>query len=105
MPYWRGPTPPHRMRILHVMNLARRPRREPWLGAGHLEPIAAVGDPPTSHANRDRSSESPPEWQCQVGDQTTHRERHPKNFALHANILAANARSIGGALRWSVCEP
>jgi hypothetical protein len=47
------------------------------------EPIAAVGDPPTSHANRDCSGEGPPEWQCQVGDQTAHRKRHPKNFALH----------------------
>src|SRR5258707_13683203 len=59
-----------------------------------LEPITAVGDPPTGHANRDRGENGPPKRQCQVRDETNHRKRHPKDFALHTIILAANTRSI-----------
>ena len=54
-----------------------------------LEPFAAVGDPPTGHANRDRGDEGPPKWQYQVGNEPNDREGHPKNFALHEVILAA----------------
>jgi len=55
-----------------------------------LEPIAAVGDPPTGHANRDRGDEGPPKWQGQVGDETNDGEGHPKDLALHGIILAVN---------------
>src|SRR5258708_28447006 len=53
-----------------------------------LEPIAAVGDPPTGHADRDGGDDRPPKWQCQVGDETNDREGHPEDFALHGIILA-----------------
>jgi hypothetical protein len=59
---------------------------------GVLEPIAAVGDPPTSHADRDGGGDGPPKWQCHVGDETNDREGHPKDFALHGIILAVNRR-------------
>ena len=60
------------------------------MGELSLEPIAAVGEPPTGHANRDRGGEDPPKWQCEVGDDTKDREGYPKDPALHGTILAVN---------------
>src|SRR5208337_2624093 len=57
-----------------------------------LEPLAAVGDPPTDYADGNRSEESPPKGQHQVGDEARRHEGHPKDFALHGVILAANRR-------------
>ena len=58
------------------------------MGELSLEPITAVGDPPTGHANRDCGGEGPPKWQCEVGDETEGREGQPKDFALHGISLA-----------------
>ena len=52
-----------------------------------LEPIAAVGDPPTGDADRDRRDEGPPKRQCQVGDKRNDRKRDPKDFALHVTSI------------------
>jgi len=62
------------------------------MGELSLEPLAAVGDPPTGHANRDRGEEGPPKRQSHVGDEPNDRESHPKDFALHGIILAVNWR-------------
>jgi hypothetical protein len=45
-----------------------------------LEPIAAVGYPPTHKENRDSRSERPPEWQNEFSDQPQCRESDPKDF-------------------------
>jgi len=55
-----------------------------------LEPIAAVGDPPAGHPDRDGGDDGPPKRQCQVGDETNDHEGHPKDFALHGIILAVD---------------
>jgi hypothetical protein len=53
-----------------------------------LEPIAAVGDPPTGCADRNCGEEGPPEGQREIGDEAENCERYPKDFALHESILA-----------------
>lgn len=62
------------------------------MGELSLEPLTAVGDPPTGHANRDRGEEGPPKWQGHVGDETDDHESHPKDLALHGIILTAKGR-------------
>jgi hypothetical protein len=52
-----------------------------------LEPIAAVGDPPTGYADGDGGDECPPKWQREVGEETADRKGYPKDFALHENIV------------------
>jgi hypothetical protein len=52
-----------------------------------LEPIAAVGYPPTHKENRDSGCQRPPEWQNEIGDQPQSHEGDPKDFPFHYPIL------------------
>jgi hypothetical protein len=57
-----------------------------WFSYG-LEPIGAVGDPPSGHACGDRCQKRPPKWKREVGDQAERGESEPENFALHEASL------------------
>jgi hypothetical protein len=67
-----------------------------------LEPIAAVGDPPTGHADRDGGKEGPPKRQRHFCDETTDRKRHPEDFALHGAIVAVEIGTFDGRA-WGWC--
>src|SRR5580700_9195264 len=62
-------------------------RKTPVLMGILLEPIAAIGNPPTDPKERDRGSNRPPEWQDQIGNQAQQAEHGPKDFLLHVIIL------------------
>ena len=52
-----------------------------------LEPVAAVGQPPTGDADRDGGRQGPPERKRNVGDQAEDSEGGPEDFSLHDPIL------------------
>ena len=58
-----------------------------------LEPIAAIGDPPTGNANRNGRSYGPPEGKDDISQQSQARKRKPEDLALHSSSLTRkNAR-------------
>ena len=59
-----------------------------------LEPIAAIGEPPTGVTDGDRCGQRPPERKRHVGDETEYAEGDPKYFPLHVSILAPSAESV-----------
>jgi hypothetical protein len=50
---------------------------------GALEPVAAVGYPPTKKENRDSCAQRPPERQNEISYQPQDRENDPKDFSFH----------------------
>lgn len=57
-----------------------------------LKPVAAIGDPPAGHADRDRGEQGPPEGQRHIRKEPPDREADPENLALHAVIVAGEDR-------------
>jgi hypothetical protein len=53
-----------------------------------LEPIAAIGDPPTHDANGNGCRHCPPKWQDEISQQAQAGESDPKDLSLHSLILA-----------------
>jgi hypothetical protein len=74
--------------------------------AQNLEPIAAIGDPPTGYANGNGRRQSPPEGKDDIGHQPQPPERKPKNLPLHSSSLtwrgAQEARDLPKGYR-SLC--
>jgi hypothetical protein len=64
------------------------------------EPAAAICQPPTYQANRNRRSKCPPQWQAEIRDDTQDGESSPEDFPLHSSILDSNVVSI----RWTYRE-
>ena len=64
-----------------------------------LEPIAAVGKPPASVADGDRSGQRPPERKRHVGNEAEYAEGDPKYFPLHITILNPMGRMVSGRQR------
>jgi hypothetical protein len=58
---------------------------------GGLEPIAAIGEPPTRVANGDCRGERPPERKRHIRDKSKYCEADPKYLPLHISILDASA--------------
>lgn len=54
---------------------------------GNLEPVAAVGNPPTQNSNGQGRRQGPPNWEDEIRDHTEDRETDPENLPLHAFIL------------------
>ena len=65
-----------------------------------LEPAAAICQPPTYHANRNRRSKCPPQWQAEIRDDAQDGESSPEDFPFHSSILDSNVLSI----RWTYRE-
>jgi hypothetical protein len=57
-------------------------------GGTKLEPIAAIGDPPTHNANGNGCRQRPPKWQNDISQQAQADESDPKDLSLHSLILA-----------------
>src|ERR1700688_4357185 len=55
----------------------------PGMKLSSLEPIAAVGYPPTHQENRDSRPQRPPEWQNEISYQPQGHESEPKDFSFH----------------------
>ena len=55
--------------------------------ASEIEPIAAVGDPPTGAENRNGSAQCPPERKNAIGRETQNRESGPEDLPLHVFSL------------------
>jgi hypothetical protein len=55
-----------------------------------LEPVAAIGYPPTCVQDRYGGQDGPPKRQDQIRHDPQTAEREPKNFLLHDFILAAS---------------
>ena len=64
------------------------------------EPAAAICQPPTYQANRNRRSKCPPQWQAEIRDDTQDGESSPEDFPFHSSILDSNVLSI----RWTYRE-
>ena len=52
-----------------------------------LEPVGAVGDPPTQGEDGDGGRYGPPEGQEEVGDEAEDGESEPEHFLLHRRIV------------------
>ena len=61
-------------------------------GTFQLEPVAAVGQPPTEQGDWNRGYECWPEWQEQVGRYAQDGENSPKNLLFHRVTLALAQR-------------
>jgi hypothetical protein len=57
------------------------------MSAVTLEPITAIGYPPTQEENRDGRSQRPPEWQNEISYQPQGDESDPKDFSFHSLSL------------------
>ena len=65
-----------------------------------LEPAAAICQPPTYQANRNRRGKCPPQWQAEIRDDAQDGESSPEDFPFHSSILDSNLLSI----RWTYRE-
>jgi hypothetical protein len=61
----------------------REARATAQIAGGSSEPIAAVGNPPTHEANRNRSAQGPPERKNKISHETQDRESGPEDLPLH----------------------
>ena len=52
-----------------------------------VEPVAAVGKPPTERKDGDGGGKGPPKREDQVGGQADPGKGHPENLPLHDNSL------------------
>ena len=57
-----------------------------------VEPLAAVGDPPTSKDDWNGREERPPDGKGEIGHDSQERHGDPENFALHGLILVPSAK-------------
>ncbi len=57
-------------------------------GGSKLEPVAAIGNPPTHNANGNGCRHCPPKWQDEISQQAQAGESDPKDLSLHSLILA-----------------
>ena len=69
--------------------LQRKSRGLDWgIRSVKLEPVAAVGDPPTEDADGNGSQQRPQDGQAEIRYQSQRHEDAPEDFALHFTILA-----------------
>lgn len=59
-----------------------------------LEPVAAVGYPPTHVSDRDCGNQGPPDRKAEVGEEAEQDEENPEDFALHFRILLPSRLSF-----------
>ena len=62
------------------------------LGGFRLEPITAIGQPPTQEANGNGCRQCPPKRQTKIGHQPQEGESRPEDLPLHPIILDSTSK-------------
>jgi len=82
-----------------------RPRfhslRASFRGDCSLEPAAAICQPPTHHADRNRCDHCPPQWQAEIRDDAQDRENGPEDFPFHSKH---SSPAIILSIKWTYDE-
>src|SRR5215469_5084825 len=63
-----------------------------------LEPVTAVGYPPSKEEYGDGGGDGPPQREQEIGQQAEDREDHPEYFFLHGECLGEHFRRGGATL-------
>jgi len=66
-----------------------------------LEPVTAVGYPPSKEEYGYGGGDGPPQREQEIGQEAEDREDHPEYFFLHRNCLGEHFRRGGAILRKS----